>query len=117
VVLSNQVETNSVGGKSRRYSLALRYRYTVGTMTYESSRLGWDADATDLPREAAERFVRDHPAGRAITVHYDPADPSIAMIDPTGAQFAPADATNVVRATIWTFAACGALALAYCAVA
>jgi hypothetical protein len=121
VVLSSRVETRRFGldklGVSAGCSVALLYRYTVDTMTYESGRIGWDAWSAALTLDVAEQFVRDHPPGRAITVHYDPDDPAIAMIDPTGARFGLAHANSAARALIWTFAACGVLALAYCAVA
>jgi hypothetical protein len=108
-ILSNEVK---VVGKSNAptYSTDVRYRYLIGDENYESSRIGWGIKSADRDRDIPEAFVRDHPAGHAIAVFYDPADPATAMIDPTGKRFGLVH-VNLAYVMAWTLGFCGLLAL------
>jgi hypothetical protein len=57
----------------------LRYAYTVGTTTYVGERIEFGARHCGAAA-AAEDFLRRHPAGSALSVYYDPADPGQASL-------------------------------------
>ena len=117
-VLSNKLHVIRSGGNpgdvSPTYSVALRYRYSVGPETYESSRIGWGAKSADRKPDIPETFLREYPEGHAIAVFYDPMNPAMAMIDPTGSRFGLVH-VNLARVMAWTFALCGLLSLAFAA--
>lgn len=118
-VLSNEVKTirmaDKTGAVSVTYSVNLRYRYTVGGPSYESSRIGWGTKSADRQPDIPEAFVRDHPPGSMLAVFYDPASPATAMIDPTGSRFGLVH-VNLARVMAWTLALCGLLSLAFAAI-
>lgn len=61
-------------------SLRLRFRYTyaVGGASFESDQVTRDnAHAGDMERTWAKRY----PVGAAVTVHYNPSDPSVAVLE------------------------------------
>lgn len=117
-VLSNEVKTINAGmggGEvSLTYSVNLRYRYAVGGTDYECSRIGWGTKSADREPDIPQAFVRDYPAGRAIEVFYDPADPAAAMIDPTGSRFRLVH-VNLAGVMAWTLGFCGLLLLIFAA--
>jgi uncharacterized protein DUF3592 len=111
-VLSNEVKlvgTGNTGEVARNYSVALRYGYTVAGTPYESSRIGWGTKSADRKPDIPQAFVRDYPAGHAIDVFYDPGNPAMAMIDPTGRLGLVH--VNLARVMAWTLGFCGLLAL------
>lgn len=115
-VLSNDVKTINAGmggGEvSLTYSVSLRYRYEVAGSAYESSRIGWGTKSADRAPDIPQAFVRDFPAGHAIDVVYDPANPAMAMIDPAGTRFGLVH-VNLARVMAWTFGFCGLLAVVF----
>lgn len=116
-VLSNEVTVVGAGVRpgevAPTYSISLRYRYAVNGTTYESNRVGWGTKSADRKPDIPEAFVRDHPAGRSIHVFYDPADPGMAMIDPTGRLGLVH--VNMAGVMTWTLGFCGALLLIFAA--
>ena len=113
-VLSNEVKIINAGmggGEvSLTYSVALRYRYAVSGTGYEGSRIGWGTKSADREPDIPKAFVREYPAGHAIDVFYDPANPAMAMIDPMGSRFGLVH-VNLARVMAWTLSFCGLLAL------
>jgi Protein of unknown function (DUF3592) len=69
------------------YTAKFHYRYKVGTSGFESRRIAWGTKSGWASPEAPQAFVAAHPTGSAVTVHYDPADPAMAVLDPTGKIF------------------------------
>jgi hypothetical protein len=112
-VLSNAIKiirNGKYGGGVETYSVSLRYRYAVGSADYESSRIGWGTKYADVKPDIPEAFLRDHPAGQAIDVFYDPTNPAMAMVDPTGKRFGLIH-VNMTLFMAWTLSLCGLLAL------
>lgn len=76
---------------TKRYRADLRYAYRVGQRDY----IGTNALGEWTPiygvRDQAEKAIADYPAGRSVTVHYDPAQPGAAVLEPGNPQgsFAP----------------------------
>jgi hypothetical protein len=62
-------------------TLLLRYEYYVQGTRYTASDYHTGGNSTplsDVARAAAQRY----PEGRSVTVHYDPSDPAIAVLEP-----------------------------------
>jgi hypothetical protein len=66
----------------KRYRADVRYRYLVGERSY----VGTNALGEWIPiygqREQAEKAVAAFPSGKPVVVHYNPAEPRTAMLDP-----------------------------------
>jgi hypothetical protein len=60
------------------FTLSVRYRYTVQGREYTSDRLGVGSSAP--ARDSAQRLLDNYGKGNAVDVHYNPADPSDAMV-------------------------------------
>ena len=67
--------------RALRYSPAVSYSYDVDGTTYSSDLLGFVRLWTD-DESGAHRIARRYPVGQAVTVYYDPGDPSRAVLDP-----------------------------------
>ncbi len=69
------------GRRSVTYSPVVTYEYHVNGQTYHSTQIRagmWGGS----DKAGAERAVRAHPVGSSVTVHYNPADPSDALLEP-----------------------------------
>jgi hypothetical protein len=77
-VIASTVST--VGGsRSSNLRIDLEYRYVVGGREYigtKYSLMSIAADWFEPPKQLAARF----PTGSRVSIHYDPADPSVATI-------------------------------------
>jgi Protein of unknown function (DUF3592) len=72
------------GGRGQtvtQWSPVVEYSYRVQGRDYHGSRLAFGADVAG-PRDFAEAIVARYPAGREVTVHFDPANPSFAVLEP-----------------------------------
>jgi hypothetical protein len=64
------------------YRAEVAYRYTVEGKEYAANRVFFgDSVATSLSGPAARRIVK-YPVGSKVTVFYDPARPSTAVLEP-----------------------------------
>ena len=57
------------------------YHYQVGQTVYESTRVGVETTAVEAAGEEGQRLLRRYPAGEAVTVYYDPAGPTSAVLE------------------------------------
>ena len=74
----------SQGGRGQtaiQWSPVVEYSYRVQGRDYHGSRLAFGADVAG-PRDFAEAIVARYPAGREVTVHFNPANPSFAVLEP-----------------------------------
>lgn len=62
------------------YKLALRYCYEVGGTSYEGDRVQF-GPARVTARELIEGLAKKYPPGAKVDVHYDPNDPSTAVLE------------------------------------
>jgi hypothetical protein len=72
------------GGRGQtviQWSPVVEYSYRVQGRDYHGSRLAFGADVAG-PRDFAEAIVARYPAGREVTVHFNPANPSFAVLEP-----------------------------------
>lgn len=114
VVLSSELDSHlgGEGNRTRMYEARIRYQYQVNGATYTSDRRRFgEISSSDSGSSSAavERYV----PGSMVTVYYDPADPSRAVLE-TGfdgdTRFMVIFLTpfNAVMVATWVFAA-GAL--------
>jgi hypothetical protein len=69
---------SSIGRHQGRH-IEIVYRYEVQASPFRSGRVAFGSfsPATGL------RWLRDYPVGAAVTVRYDPRNPSISVLEPT----------------------------------
>lgn len=73
-------------GSSVNYSPIIEYEYTVNNQAYTSDRYSfvvWGRGTPDYARSLVNKF----PFNSAITIYYDPSDPSKAVIDQSFSEF------------------------------
>jgi hypothetical protein len=63
------------------WSPLVEFSYRVGGRDYHGARIAFGA-AVSGGRDLAEATVARYPTGSAVTVHYDPANPSFAVLEP-----------------------------------
>ncbi len=67
---------------SVEYSTDIEYAYTVAEKKYLGWRITWAPEAiTDMPKTDAQKLADQYPTGKIVTVHYDPANPTITVLD------------------------------------
>jgi uncharacterized protein DUF3592 len=66
------------------WAVEIRYRYTIGGLTYEGDRFGFGklTLSSFVTQSEAERAVSMYPKGRIVTVLVSPSDRSSAVIEP-----------------------------------
>ena len=67
--------------KSRTYSPDIEYRYTVGGLELTGTRISIE-DASIGTRASSQTLVDEYPVGRAVTVSYEPVQPSNSVLEP-----------------------------------
>lgn len=82
VVLSSEVESHLSGDdkRTRMYEARVRYQYVVNDTPYSGERRRYgevSSSESGTSRAAVERYA----PGSAVTVHYNPADPSDAVLE------------------------------------
>jgi hypothetical protein len=80
IVVSSEVVTRAMGG-GRVLLPVVTYRYEVAGAALESIGLRVGAPALFNSRARAQALADRYPAGSQVTVHYDPASPTIAALD------------------------------------
>lgn len=66
----------------RTYGAAIRYSYFVGGKAYESDQIQLGGRSETSEPEEYEKAVARYPAGKRVTVYYDPGDPATATLEP-----------------------------------
>lgn len=82
-IISSQVGTSARSMDRRsppKYYPELTYEYVVDEHTYRGERRGIGGEI-GLAENAARDIVARYPAGAAVTVYYDPAQPSEALLE------------------------------------
>jgi hypothetical protein len=64
----------------RRYRAVVQYRYRVGAAEYQSDRVFWGGNEGRQRHMAL--VVEAYPVGRKVPIHYDPQNPTEAILDP-----------------------------------
>lgn len=63
------------------YRAEVQYRYEVGGRSFTGSRIALD-DVEVSSKSHAENLAQRYASGTAVTVHYNPEDPSQAVLEP-----------------------------------
>lgn len=94
-IIDSHVASGTVtkkSGNTRRttteYTTTIRYTYTVGEREYTGNRLTVESSGyTGTNRSSAYDLAGRYPVGVAVVVHYDPRDPSTAVLRAGAAGF------------------------------
>ncbi len=79
-VVSSTVTTHS-DSDGTTYGVEIVYRYEIDGRSYSSDRRSFAVDGSSSGRSGKEKFVADHPPGKAMTCYVDPSDPASAVLD------------------------------------
>jgi hypothetical protein len=95
-----EITSSQIIGTRRRkggamYRPSISYRYDVGGRTLTGTRIQWGGQVSSSSESWARGIVERFPQGALVQVHYDPANPDNAVLDPDG------------RAGLWIIAAAG----------
>jgi hypothetical protein len=89
VVLTSELKVNrsrnSRGQTTTSYIPQVSYQYQVKDQTYNGNRLGFGS--TGYGQGKANKKIALYPQGAQVTVHYNPADPSKAVLETKAANF------------------------------
>lgn len=86
-VLEAQLDRRRDSEGSETYAVRVRYRYQVGAQTYESQRVGLDAqghsdNVGDWHAQWHRRLQAAQSSGQALTAWVNPREPAQALLDP-----------------------------------
>lgn len=73
--------TDEDGSTSTTYGVRLQYQFSVGGRQYEGSRRAFTNMRTSSYRRT-QKILDAYPQGGAVTVFYDPDDPSSCVLEP-----------------------------------
>lgn len=83
IVLNSAIKVNrsrnSKGQTTTNYEPQVSYQYQVKDQTYNGDRLGFGSGR--FGKAKADRKIALYPQGAQVSVHYDPADPSKAVLE------------------------------------
>lgn len=90
-VTASEIKSHRGSKGGTTYSAEINYVYTVGTQKFFAQRLRYIQFSSSSYSDAFG-MVSEHPAGSAVTVYYDPAQPQEAVLYPgiDGVDFIPA---------------------------
>src|SRR5262245_44788850 len=82
-----KIEMSEVGIKTNTdgkilYFTQIRYSYSVGGQRHESKTVWVGDDYFSSSPSSHEETVRHYPLNTKVTVHYDPARPQVAVLEP-----------------------------------
>ena len=81
VVTRSEVTHSSGGDGADTYSPEITYRYLAGDRYQESYTIKFGENSYDSRRRAREVAAR-YPAGKIVTVYYDPSRPGKSVLEP-----------------------------------
>jgi hypothetical protein len=80
-VVASRIHENR-DSEGSTFEANLSYEYRVGGRTYRGGRLEWTGGVANGLLARHQRIVAAYPPGRAVTVCYDPTDPSRSALEP-----------------------------------
>lgn len=80
VVEASPVQSGTNDSDEPVYNARVVFRYTVAARSYEADTI--EALPWLMSGEQVERKLQAYPPGRAVLVHYDPANPAVAVLVP-----------------------------------
>jgi hypothetical protein len=101
-VLNSEVKVNQHHGSKGRttvtYEPAVSYQYKVNDQSYSGDHIGFGT--TTYGRSKAEKIIALYPTGAPVTVYYDPADPSQAVLETKAKSGVTFIALGIILATL-----------------
>ena len=79
VIVSTKLEQHS-DSEGTSYTPVVEFRYSVGRQEHVGRRINYSWIATSS--QAARQVIEQYPAGRRVTVHYDPRRPDDSLLEP-----------------------------------
>lgn len=79
--VSHHTNTDADGDTQDSYSPEVRYHYSIAEQEYESSKIGFGLQQSYSSRSKAEQALTSFPQGSQVTVYYNPANPSDAVLE------------------------------------
>lgn len=78
----NKSQVVSIGLTHRTHEVAITYRYEVGGRQYNGKRLCFGAEkAIYWTPQQAEKVIARYPKDSRVTIHYEPGNPSNAVLE------------------------------------
>ncbi len=81
VVVAVSIKATTDNDGNDTYTPIVRYRYEVNGKTYESQRLAFGGQTSFSNNFEAEDFLKSYQENAPVTVYYNPANPSEAVLD------------------------------------
>jgi Protein of unknown function (DUF3592) len=79
-ILSSAIQQSQGPNNAINYSASVRYAYDVAGIDYTGNQVGF-VEASSSDSSAANSIVARYPAGQAVEVHYDAANPQNAVLE------------------------------------
>jgi hypothetical protein len=77
--VSHEHDSDNMPSTQYSYEPVVEYNYAVGAQTYISRRIAYGANS--FGRGQAQKMVESYPVGSVVTAHYNPANPSEAVLE------------------------------------
>ena len=81
-VTHSEITRSGSGEGGPSYSALIRYSYTVGGQSLTSERIAFGLSNMSAGHGFAKAYTNRYPVGTSVDVHYDPAVPSEAVLEP-----------------------------------
>jgi hypothetical protein len=81
VIVSSDLGVEDDGDGNTLYSAKIQYTYTLEGQQLQGDRVFFGAMSTSERQQVFDLLLK-YPIGTAVTVYYDPADPSQAVLEP-----------------------------------
>jgi hypothetical protein len=114
--VSHSSSTDTDGNISYSYSPNVSYTYQVGGNTYHNDKLTFGFQQTFNNEARAQTALQRYPVGGNVTVYYNPANPSEAVLERAAGGFAISLVIGILFVFIALCAACTSLVWAVFAI-
>jgi hypothetical protein len=82
IIISSDIKEKKDEGGGKRYSPKILYSYSVQRIKYSSTKISFGEYAPSL--ENARKIVNQYPAGKIVTVYYNPDKHNLSVLVPGG---------------------------------
>ena len=88
-VVEESVQDRDDDGRTRtstQFRADIQFAYRVGARDYVGTTWKWGMERLYGSPDSARKVIAKYPQGRQVTVHYDPAQPDTAVLEPENRQ-------------------------------
>ncbi|MEK6222016.1 MAG: DUF3592 domain-containing protein, partial [Chloroflexota bacterium] len=86
IVIASFIEEYRDAEQVPSYNARVQYQYSVDSVNYSTYQVKFGIEKTYANQNGAGKALAVYPVGQAVTVYYDAADPSNAVLDRTTSQ-------------------------------